>query len=152
MTFQRFLTGTLLTFVVVSLGAAVAEVAGLYPSHAADTASSAAPSGEQWVAFYFHSSHRCPTCRAIEANTRAAVIAGSPEPVELRVLNYEEPAQQHFAKQFDLAFPSVILALVRDGSAVRWKILDRVWDLWEDRPAFVTYVRTELTNFKEGRP
>ena len=72
--------------------------------------------------------------------------------VLLRVLNYEDSAHQHFVKAFDLAFPMVILAQVKDGATLRWKPLERVWELWEDGPAFERYVQSELAQFKEDRP
>lgn len=152
MKFRPLLTAALLTFVVVSLGVAIADVAGWRRS--GDGHPTLEPAkGEQWTVFYFHSSHRCPTCRSIEANTRAAVkdeVAA--DGLTLRVLDYEAPAHRHFVEQFDLAFPTVILALLRDGATVRWKNLDRVWDLWEDPPAFVRYVQAEWAAFKEERP
>lgn len=152
MTLKTLFRALLLGFVVVSLGVALADVAGLFPPPAPLAAPAEGPKGE-WVAYYFHSSHRCPTCRGIEANTRVAVanqtVARS---LELHVLDYEEPANRRFVERFGLAFPSVILAQVQEGSTVRWKNLDRVWELWEDRPAFVSYVQAELAKFKEGRP
>lgn len=152
MKFRTLLTAGLLIFVVISLGAAIADVAG-WGWRGDGTPIPEPTRGEQWTVFYFHSSHRCPTCRGIEANTRAAVkdeVAA--ETLALRVLDYEAPAHRHFVEQFDLAFPTVILALMRDGATVRWKNLDRVWDLWEDPPAFVRYVQAEWATFKEERP
>ncbi len=153
MRFKLFLTGSLLTFVVISLGVAIADVAGLRSSGSTDEAVNPSAKGEQWVAFYFHSSHRCPTCQGIEANTKAAIgdlVAG--QAIQMRVLNYEEPAHRHFVEKFELAFPTLILAQLRDGSIIRWKNLERIWELCDERPAFISYVQTEVANFREGRP
>lgn len=154
MKIKSVLTASLLSFVIVSLGVAIADVAGLRSATPPESQSSTGqPSGEKWVVYYFHSSTRCPTCRKFEVNTRDAfadeIKAGS---IDLKVLNYEEPAQRHFAADFDLSFPSVVLVLTKDGSTIRWKNLDRIWELWNDSPGFVSYVRTELAAFKETRP
>ena len=45
-----------------------------------------------------------------------------------------------------------MLVQTRDGAVVRWKNLERVWELNDDRPAFLDYVRAELAAFEEVRP
>ena len=154
MRMKSVLTASLLSFVIVSLGVAIADVAGLSSTPPLENRSSKdQSSGEKWVVYYFHSSTRCPTCRKFEVNTREAfaneIKAGS---VDLKVLNDEEPAQRHFVREFNLAFPSVVLVLARDGSTIRWKNLDGIWELSNDSPGFVSYARTELAAFKEVRP
>lgn len=154
MKLKPLLTFVLLAFVVVSLGAAVAEVAGWRTEESADPDKAVTPvSGERWIAYYFHGSTRCPTCRRIEAHARDAVAEEvKVDKVDWRVVNYEEPANQHFATDFKLLCPSVVLAQVRDGATMRWKNLDRVWELNDDRAAFLDYVGAELAAFKEVQP
>lgn len=154
MKFKPLVTVILLVFVVVSLGAAVADVAGWRTRESVDSDNAVVPaSGERWVAYYFHSSTRCPTCRRIETHAQDAVAEEvKVAKVDWRVVNYEEPANQHFAKDFKLLCPSVVLAQVRDGATVRWKNLERVWELNDDRAAFLDYVRSELAAFKEVQP
>jgi hypothetical protein len=72
--------------------------------------------------------------------------------VAWRVVNYEDPAFRRHATEFKLLCPSVVLAQTRDGEVIRWKNLERVWELHEDRTAFLEYVRAELAVFREVRP
>lgn len=153
MRIKHILTAGLLAFVVVSLMVAIADVSGLRSPTSPTPSSDAEPSGDQWIAYYFHTSTRCTTCRSIEANTRVAVTPQvETGQVEWRVVNYEEPAHRHFATRFKLLCPSVVLVHARDGEPVRWKNLERVWELSDDRTAFVDYVRAEMVSFKEVRP
>jgi hypothetical protein len=153
MKIKHVLTAALLAFVAVSLAAAVADVAGLRGPAPDPVTSVAGPSSERLIAYYFHGSTRCPTCRTIEAHAREAVApqveAGS---LAWRLLNYEDPAYQPFAAEFDVLCPSLVLVQTRDREVVRWKNLERVWELHDDRTAFVAYVRAELAAFKEEGP
>ncbi len=150
---RNVLTAALLAFIGVSLAAAVAQVAGLRGPTAAVAPAPPPAAGERVLAYYFHTATRCPTCRAIERQAHEAVAgdaaAGS---VDWRVVNYEEPAQQHFATTFQLTCPSVVLVHTRDGAVVRWKNLERVWELCDEPAEFVAYVRGELVAFREGQP
>lgn len=153
MKIKSVLTAILLAFVTISLTVAVADIAGLR-GKARETAPPAAPTtGDQLIAYYFHAATRCLTCRTIESHARDAVApqvkAGG---IEWRVVNYEEPAHRHFATEFKLLCPSVVLVQTRDGEVLRWKNLERVWELNDDRTAFLEYVRAELAAFPEVRP
>jgi hypothetical protein len=153
MKLRTILTAALLAFVAVSLAAAVADVAGLRRPAASPYPVGDGASGDRLIAYYFHTATRCPTCRAIESHAREAVApqvdAGA---VGWRVVNYEEPANQHYAAQFKLLCPSVVLVQTRGGEVVRYKNLERVWELNDNRAASVDYVRAQLNAFKEDRP
>ncbi len=150
---RRLTTAGLLAFVVASLGFAVADATGLRatPLPVGDSVPSAAKAPV--IAYYFHTSHRCPTCRAIEANGQAALAdAVRDGRVEWRVVNFDEAANKHFAKHYDLAFASLVLVATDGGSPPRWKNLDKVWSHYDDTPAFARYVQQELAAFTGGRP
>jgi hypothetical protein len=149
---RRFTTAGLLAFVAASLGMAVVDATGLRATPTPPT-DPAPPAKAPVVAYYFHSNHRCPTCRTIEANGQAALAdAVRDGRVEWRVVNYDEPANRHFAQDYDLAFASLVLLGADGQSPRRWKNLDRVWELHGDPPAFARYVQAELAAFTGGRP
>lgn len=153
MKIKPIVTAGLLAFVVVSLTAALADVVGLRQANQPATPSTADSRGNRLITYYFHTSTRCPTCRAIEANARDAlapeVEAGQ---LEWRVINYEEPGNLHFVEEFKLLCPSVVLVQTFEGTPIRWKNLERVWELHDDKPAFLAYTRAELASFQEVRP
>jgi hypothetical protein len=104
------------------------------------------------IAYYFHGTARCATCRAIEAYAHEAVETGFPDQLqsgtlEWHAINVEEPENQHFVEDYELTTRSLVLSDMEGQSQVRWKNLDQVWDLVYDRDAFIAYVQDETTNF-----
>ncbi len=104
------------------------------------------------VAYYFHGTSRCRTCLAIEAGTRDALDAAFSRELAAgrlawRPLNVEEPRNEHFVQDFDLAERTVVLVRMEGGKPVRWTRLDRVWDLVGDDQAFAAYVQEETRGY-----
>lgn len=109
------------------------------------------------VAYYFHTTLRCPSCRKIEAYSRLAVETGFPGDLasgrlQWRVVNIEDKGNEHFIGDYQLYTKSLILSEVRSGREVRWKNLTRVWELLGDEPAFVEYVQKETHTFMDEMP
>lgn len=107
------------------------------------------------VVYYLHTATRCVSCYRIENWTEAAVREDFAEELgtgllEWKVLNVEEPGNEHFVEDYQLFTKSVVLSEVKDGREVRWKRLDRVWDLLGDEAAFRLYVDRELRQFLDA--
>jgi hypothetical protein len=66
-----------------------------------------------------------------------------------RMVNVDQPANQHFIKDYELYTKSVVLVKMRDGKQAAWKNLDRVWELLNDQAAFQKYVTDEVKQFVE---
>lgn len=104
------------------------------------------------VAFYFHGNVRCATCKKIEAYADEAIHQGFPEALrdgalEWRVVNIDEKENQHFVQDFQLVTRSVVLAELDGDTVVRWKNLDKVWQLVRSKDSFVQYVQDEARDF-----
>lgn len=104
------------------------------------------------VVYYFHGNVRCATCKKIESYTDDAVRQGFSEELQTgslswRVVNVEEPQNRHFIQDFQLVTKSVVLAEYRNGNVVRWKNLDKVWQLVRNQDAFADYIRDETSAF-----
>lgn len=104
------------------------------------------------VAFYFHGNVRCATCRKIEAYADEAVQQGFPQALEngaldWRVVNIDDAENRHFVQDFQLVTRSVVLVEYRDGTVIRWKNLDKVWQLVRSKDTFVEYVQGETREF-----
>ena len=101
------------------------------------------------VVFYLHGKVRCVTCNDIERSARETVESGFvPEiqagRLEWRVVDYEERGNEHYATDYKLAAPCVVLASMRDGHQVSWRSLPEVWELIGDKPAFREFVRKSV--------
>ncbi|MGD0899240.1 MAG: aromatic aminobenezylarsenical efflux permease ArsG family transporter [Thermoguttaceae bacterium] len=113
------------------------------------------PPGDGLIVYSFHSSTRCPTCRAIESQAHEAVESlcgpqlGRGE-VVWKVLDYEQPSAAPLAAMFEIQVPVIVLASVEGGRIRDWKRLDQVWALVGDKPAFTAYVQDEIRAMLTG--
>ena len=121
------------------------------PPTAAATAVAEAPAASAGIrVYYFHGTTRCATCKTIEAYAHEAVASAfAPElkagSLEWTVVNVDEPANQHFTRDFQLYTRSVVVVDAKDPK--RFKVLDRVWQLVGDKAAFQKYVEQEIRAF-----
>jgi hypothetical protein len=123
----------------------------------ADAASVASASrdsevGDKIIAYYFHGTTRCPTCRTIEAYAEEAIRTGYPNELasgrlEWHAVNIEEPTNEHFVRDFNLVTRSVVLVHVEDGVRKEWRNLDKVWNLVRDKEAFLNYMYENANGF-----
>lgn len=111
--------------------------------------------GRKVIAYYFHGNVRCVTCRTIEAYTSQAIEAEFSQSLEnglleWKIINLDEPGNEHFVQDFQLVTRSVVIEESVDGKRTRWKNLQRVWDLVGDKDAFLKYVQDEIGDYLEG--
>ena len=104
------------------------------------------------VAYYFHVTARCTTCRMIQAYTEEALATGFRDvlaagDLEWCPINIQRPENRHFVQDYQLYARSVVIARFRDGQQVEWKNLEDVWDLLESKPAFVNYVQRQVREY-----
>jgi hypothetical protein len=145
-------TGVLLLALAGSgIAAATVGVAAAPQKPKAATAVATTPAASPaTLVYYFHATTRCATCKTIEAyahETVASKFAADLEArrLEWRTVNVDEPANQHFIRDFRLYTRSVVVVDARDPK--RFKVLDRVWQLVRDKPAFQKYVEQEIRSF-----
>jgi hypothetical protein len=131
-------------------GQGAAAVAATPP--AGNRAPGAAPS--RVVAYYFHTTYRCATCRRIEAYSREAIETGfaaelKSGKLEWRLVNLELPENEHFSQQYKLVTKSLVLVRITGGKEAEWANLKLIWDHVGEKAVFVTYVQTEVRKFLE---
>ena len=145
-------TGALLLALAGSaIAAGTAAVAETPQKPRTPTAVAAPPAASTGVlVYYFHATSRCGTCRTIEAYAHETVTSRFGPDVqtrrlEWRAVNVQEPANQHFIRDFQLYTRSVVVADAKNPK--RYKVLDRVWQLVQDKAAFQSYVEQEIRAF-----
>ena len=104
------------------------------------------------VAYYFHTTYRCATCRAIEAYSREAIEAAFAEDIAagrlvIRTVNIEVKGNEHFVKDYSLYTKALVLVNEVRGKKPQWKNLEKVWQLVQDKPKFLRYVQAETRGF-----
>ncbi len=147
---RTILTAGLLVFVAASLGYLGIDAArsrrNATPAVAPD------PGGDRVIAYYFHGAQRCRTCLTIEAYADAAIQDGFADELtagrlEWRVVDIDEPQNEHFVQDFGLTTRSVVLVEMRDGRPAEWKNLDKVWELVSYQQEFTLYIQAETRSF-----
>jgi hypothetical protein len=106
------------------------------------------------VAYYFHTTYRCPTCRRIEAYSRETIETGFAKEIaegrlEFRLVNIEQPENRHFVQDYELFTKSLVLVRMNEGKQVEWTNLAAVWEYNGDKPLFLTYVQGEILKYLE---
>ncbi|OGW52346.1 MAG: hypothetical protein A2Y81_03945 [Nitrospirae bacterium RBG_13_43_8] len=104
------------------------------------------------IAYYFHGTFRCSTCRTIEEYSHDAIQTYFAEELgngrlAFRPINLEEPGNKHFIQDYQLVTRSLVLSLVSDGKETKWKNLADVWKLVRDKERFFQYVKDEVKIF-----
>jgi hypothetical protein len=104
------------------------------------------------IAYYFHTTRRCPTCRKIESYTTESIKTAFARQLqsgrlEFHVVNVDEPGNKHYIDDYQLTTKSVVLTDYRDGEEVRWKNLDLVWHHVGDKKVFMDYIETETRDY-----
>ena len=127
------------------------------PSPAAVEAATPTPpvNNRKLIVYYFHGNVRCYSCNQIEALTKEAIETGfrnelAAGQMELQVLNFQKPANEHFIKDYQITNQTVVLQAYEGDQPREWKKLDQVWLLLNDRPEFLAYIKTETKQMLRG--
>jgi hypothetical protein len=102
----------------------------------------------KYIAYYFHPTARCEGCMNMEAYLKEIIDKKyAKEGITFIGLNIEDTENEHFRKDFDLKYSSVILVKVEGDKNTKWKNLDSVWSYTENKQKFFEYSEKEINNF-----
>ena len=121
-------------------------------AEAAESAQPAMSLPSQVVVYYFHGNARCPSCYKLEQFAKEALEQNFANELKdgrmvFKVVNLDQSGNAHFVNDYQLYTKSVVISLVKDGKQVRYKNLERVWDLLRDQDQYHAYVRDEIKPF-----
>jgi hypothetical protein len=112
--------------------------------------------GSITVAYYFHRTARCRTCRALESAAKEAIkstfaddLAGGA--LSVRSINVEEPGNHNFIEHYGITGPSLVLSRMEQGKEVSWKNLDKIWNLIRTPAEYKAYVVSELESIMKAQ-
>jgi len=164
---QRLSRGERLLVVLVMLATTVIGIGISISSSLAETAKKAAAAEaptvvtpsvrpHRVIAYYFHTTYRCASCRAIEAYSREAIEGVFADEIKdgrilWKVVNIEVKGNEHFAKDYSLYTKSLVLVNEVRGKPAQWKNLEKVWQLLQDKPKFLRYVQDEMRAYLTTR-
>jgi hypothetical protein len=107
------------------------------------------------VAYYFHGTYRCITCRTIERYSKEAIERYFAQELkngtlEFKPINVEEPENRHYIQDYQLFTRSLVLVRYKDDEQQEWKNLSEVWSYVRDKDKFYQYVKEETKKFLQG--
>lgn len=103
------------------------------------------------VAYYFRSNFRCASCFKIETYSKESIEGNFSKELKdgvlsFKVINVDEPENRHFIRDYGLHTKSLIVVSYAGDKQIKFKNLDRVWDLLGSKEEFKDYVKAELTD------
>jgi len=113
-----------------------------------ELAETRAPLPNRVVVYYFHRTLRCDTCLKFEAYTDETLRSSFKKELdggelEWRVVNLDEPGNEHFVDDYFITESSVVAVEFRLGEQADWTNLDAIWGLVGDKAAFLSFIRRE---------
>jgi hypothetical protein len=104
------------------------------------------------IAYYFHTTYRCPTCLKIEEYTKQAIVEGFSGELKdgslvWKTVNVEDKENEHFIKDYQLFSKAVVVVDMKDGKQVQWKSLKDIWQLVGKKDAFIRYIQDEVRSY-----
>lgn len=141
------------TLAATTIVAAVAVLLIAGPAGAADDA----PAPERRVvAYYFHRTERCPTCRKISQYVEEAIQDGfagelADGRVALHMIDFQNAENERYTKYYKITGPTLVLVEAAGGKPVQWKTLPKVWSLvhQKEKEPFFQYVQEETRGYLE---
>jgi hypothetical protein len=108
------------------------------------------------IVYYFHRTARCFSCLTIETNAAQVIKDNFPEQVANGRLmwipfNIDDPGGEEFKREFDIATGTLVVARMVNGSHVRYKKLEEVWQLLGNSEGFSEYVKDEISKFMNDK-
>lgn len=116
-------------------------------------AASAVQAGEtKVIAYYFHVTARCTTCRTIESYSREVIeqrFGGdiAKGRLQFKLVNVQFPENRHFVKDYQLFTKSLVLVRLEKGRQAEYKVLNDTWELVGNKQAMQGYVEHEVRDY-----
>ena len=97
----------------------------------------------------FHSTHRCMTCNAIEANTKYTLNTYFPEQLEsgeitFQSINVDEKENEKIAEKFEASGTSLFLNVVKDGKEIQINLTDFAFMNGTDQEVFSKALKAKI--------
>ena len=106
----------------------------------------------QVVVYYFHRKFRCQSCEVLESTLMSTIQvtysnhfgAGR---LAMCIINVDDPENRFYLEQFEILGNSIVIVEKRGGVVSRYKNLESIWDVSEDRDAITQLLENEVGGF-----
>ena len=97
----------------------------------------------------FHSTHRCMTCNAIEANTKYTLNTYfskelKEDKITFQVINVDQKENEKIAEKFEASGTSLILNVIKNGKETQINLTDFAFMNGNDQEAFSKELKAKI--------
>jgi len=97
----------------------------------------------------FHTTHRCMTCNAIEANTKYTLETYfakelNDNRITFQVINVDEEENEKIAEKFEASGTSLFLNVIKDGKETQINLTDFAFMNGNDQEVFSKELKTKI--------
>lgn len=97
----------------------------------------------------FHSTHRCMTCNAIEANTKYTLNTYfsnemKDDKITFQVINIDEKENKKIAEKFEASGTALILNVIKNGKETKIDLTEFAFMEGNDQDAFSTELKAKI--------
>ncbi|MDF1536037.1 MAG: nitrophenyl compound nitroreductase subunit ArsF family protein [bacterium] len=146
------------TFLFLFLAAGAASwISGILPGAFYGPAELSAAAGrpDRVVVYQFHRRFRCEECYKLEAAIGETLNTHFPEQLAdgklvFNVVDLDAEGNGHYTQEYDFFYNTVIVVDVRGGRDVRFKNIEKVWQLAGERDLLMEFVRSEVEEYLRG--
>ena len=97
----------------------------------------------------FHSTHRCMTCKAIEANTKYTLNTYfskelKENKITFQVINVDEKKNEKIAKKFEASGTSLFLNVIKNGKQTQINLTEFAFMKGNDQKAFSKELKAKI--------
>jgi len=101
------------------------------------------------IVYYFHGTRRCATCKKLEAYSEEAIKEKFQKEIESGQLeflpiNFDEEENKHFINDYELYTKALVICEYDNDKQVKWKNLDKIWELVNSKEDYFKYVQDEI--------
>jgi len=113
----------------------------------------AAPLPDNGVIVYqFHRRFRCEACYKLESTINEALKTHFPEELKagklvFKVLDLDEKGTLVYEEKYDFFYNTVIVVDMDEGKETRFKNLEEVWSLVDDKETAIEFIRSQVADY-----
>ena len=113
----------------------------------------AAPTPDNGVIVYqFHRRFRCDACYKLEITINETLQTHFPEELKtgklvFRVHDLDEEGSILYEEKYDFFYNTVIVVDMEDGKETRFKNLEEVWSLVDDKDKATEFIRSHIADY-----
>ena len=102
--------------------------------------------------FYFHRRFRCPECIKVENAVHKALETHFPGELKegrvvWQVVDVSAQENQHYLTDYNFMYNTVMVVEERSGKDVRFKNLEKIYEIFEDEEATGKFIRGEVREY-----